>query len=1564
MNIQPGYIDDRGYRFDQQIGAGTYGVTWQGRHLTLDTPVAIKVIQTADLDDETRLRVLRECQIGGRSNNLHSVNVTDAYETESGICIVMEWMAGGNLKAHLADHHPTSAQSVQWGLDLCAGLLAVHQAGIIHRDIKPENILLTEDGRVKLADFGIAHLPDPHQPGAMTYRSPEQVNNRPVNAATDVYALSAVLTELFSGQPFFRHFQDLAADAWREAFTEHLNHHPPDLPPPLRAHLSETLAGGLAPDPAARLLLPDLQAALGELLTMLEALPEPASPAEADPSPASPLEDADPSTLPPKYFGRYLRQDVIGSGKMGIVYQGHDPAINRPVAIKSILIQDEAQRSRFQHEIQAAGRLEHANIVSIFDVGLVGDLAYIVMELVEGGTLADLVGEPIPWSEAVNLILPICRALDYAHRQGVIHRDIKPANILRTVDGRVKLTDFSIARLKTSPRLTAAGVVLGTATYMAPEQLDNDPINEQADIFPLGVILFELITGQHPLGMMRLIQPVTPDFDRLAALVPPALLAIIQQAMAEDPTDRFTGAAEMTTALLAAFGISAPKPKDRAKQATAQLSPTALLPQIDLPDTVTLTQTEKDLIAETFSGHDRIYIERALHYPVAQGRLLIVHPLRSSRPLARLMLKLTTPDRAAAEWAAYQEYVDRSLSLLGGNIQQPPLSSADGQVSLLRYNMAGDPGSQLTETLASGYESCQADMLVTALAQYVFQPLKHWWLNREANLTTFGQDYDHLLPAHATLEPVSPAGEDGGHPLLLHAGSIAWQAIKSLAVGQLVHLRHFQVDTKPVDSVETMEMTVRARAVTPPVRFRLTRLSPEQVAYAPGDPIPDFWGRVVQTRHQSLLMAAQAAALPIDLSRATITLNRQPYPNPLAHYKDLLEAKTSVMKSVIHGALSLDNILLEPTSGMAWVIDFSGTRLGHNLYDLLYLECQIVLRLLAPAVAANDDPFEEIVTALAHRLHCQAIPAHAPGLARQKPYRLLRAIRQFVNQQLLHPTGWAEYYQGLNLMLLGSLSTGPIDRTAARTTFIWAAVALALRDKPLPATPQPPQPPRGGATGVSEPDRPRLARWWQMVGLGVLVVVLGFIGLRVDWSGWMPPLPPASLGDSVATGMTAPAALLAAVTTTLTPTPASTVAPSLTPTPTSTAIPAPPAAPSLTPTLSLTATPLPTSTATFTLTPTPSPPPTATPSLTPTPLPSPTLTVTPTSTPTATPIPTDTPSPPPTPTATATSLLIVASAPGSLLERLDVYSGPGRHYLILGTLAQGTVVQVTGHNVNGGWWQISYPSVPGGYAWLPSGSIRLDITGTVILRTATANPPPTVTPTPTQTSTPTPTPTFTVTPTPSHTFTPIPTRTPRPVTPTSLGTPTTVAGQPRAFVQDTTGYRELLKHIRVTSGSSFSPHGNFVTVTEGKKLYVVDRGGTMLEILLEEDETIRPVWGLVWSPDGQYIAFIADYKQNCGLCRTVGLAHRTSQQIQYLSAPAGQITDLPRWTQDGRLLVTIHAGDSGRGTTYIYNTRGQGQIAAGSYILSSSVDGQQWFPWQPGRVWQVGQGGADSYYTP
>jgi len=197
-------------------------------------------------------------------------------------------------------------------------------------------------------------------------------------------------------------------------------------------------------------------------------------------------------------IGKYKVQGLLGQGAMGIVYKALDPDINRNVAIKVVRfdrISEEAEKTevirRFIREAQAVGKLEHPNIITIYDVGRVEDLTYIVMQIIEGQSLKKALsgGKTSPPVQIIPLMIQLCEALDYAHAKGIVHRDIKPANILLDKTGRPYILDFGVARIEMST-LTQSGSIVGTPSYMAPEQVMGKKIDSRADIFSLGLMLY------------------------------------------------------------------------------------------------------------------------------------------------------------------------------------------------------------------------------------------------------------------------------------------------------------------------------------------------------------------------------------------------------------------------------------------------------------------------------------------------------------------------------------------------------------------------------------------------------------------------------------------------------------------------------------------------------------------------------------------------------------------------------------------------------------------------------------------------------------------------------------------------------------------------------------------------------------------------------------------------------------------------------------------------------------------------------------------------------------------
>jgi len=265
-----------------------------------------------------------------------------------------------------------------------------------------------------------------------------------------------------------------------------------------------------------------------------------------------------------KKIGKYEILDVLGKGAMGIVYKALDPDIEREVAIKAIhfdTIRETAEREerikRFMQEGRAAGRLNHPNIVTIYDVDREGDLSYIVMQYIQGQTLQKALdsGRTFSVEEVGRLMLPLLRAVDYAHQNGVVHRDIKPGNVLIDGDGIPHLADFGVARTAAST-LTAAGIALGTPGYICPEQLRGQAVDARSDVFSLGVLLYVLLTGREPFAakkMATVMHKIVHDDALPPSTLKPDLPAgfdvIVCRAMAKKPEDRYQSCAEMAAAL-------------------------------------------------------------------------------------------------------------------------------------------------------------------------------------------------------------------------------------------------------------------------------------------------------------------------------------------------------------------------------------------------------------------------------------------------------------------------------------------------------------------------------------------------------------------------------------------------------------------------------------------------------------------------------------------------------------------------------------------------------------------------------------------------------------------------------------------------------------------------------------------------------------------------------------------------------------------------------------------------------------------------------------------------------
>jgi eukaryotic-like serine/threonine-protein kinase len=311
----------------------------------------------------------------------------------------------------------------------------------------------------------------------------------------------------------------------------------------------------------------------------------------------------------PQQIGKYRITRALGKGAMGMVYEGFDPVIERRVAIKTILAEylegDEMQEAtaRFKREAQAGGRLQHPSIVGVYEYGDTGEMAFIVMEYVDGKELKRMLSDGTRFDliEVFEIMKQLLGALDYSHKQGVVHRDIKPANLMIMAGPKVKVMDFGIARLESSS-LTQVGTVVGTPTHMSPEQLMGLQADGRADLWSSGVILYELLTGLSPFladspatVMHKVLQSDPPSPSTLTATLPKGFDIVIARALAKKADERFQTAREFQAAMLQALQGKQPAATATRTQRSAAEETAARKAAVLAIDPAVLAEVERSL---------------------------------------------------------------------------------------------------------------------------------------------------------------------------------------------------------------------------------------------------------------------------------------------------------------------------------------------------------------------------------------------------------------------------------------------------------------------------------------------------------------------------------------------------------------------------------------------------------------------------------------------------------------------------------------------------------------------------------------------------------------------------------------------------------------------------------------------------------------------------------------------------------------------------------------------------------------------------------------------------------
>jgi serine/threonine protein kinase/tetratricopeptide (TPR) repeat protein/TolB-like protein len=559
--LEPGTILGERYEILARLGEGGMGAVYKARDSELDRLVALKVIrpELAGHPDVLR-RFKQELILARQVTHKNVIRIFDLGMADGRKFITMDYIDGRDLKSILTERGKLPpAEAVPIVQQICRGLEAAHVEGVVHRDLKPQNIMLDANGRVWVMDFGLARSMElvgmtrtGMLMGTPDYMSPEQARAAKVDARSDIFSLGIIFYEILTGQLPFK------ADTMMATLLKRVQEKPappnvvdPSIPQPL----SDVVMKCLEVDVARR------YQTTAEILADLGGEASGASAVQASITSLAAIG-------PGSQFGpRYTIESVIGEGGMGKVYKAHDNDLDRTVALKLVrreLANDPNSMQRFKQELLLASRVSHRNILRIHDLGDVGGLKFISMAYVEGKDLHDVIeeGGRLPVERVVNIAKQLAGALDAAHAEGVVHRDLKPRNVLMAQNDQVYVSDFGLAKSlegESTTMMTRAGEVLGTPRYMSPEQAESKPADHRSDLYSLGVILYEMATGDAPFAgestVQVMYQHVTqkPKDPKLGNPdLPDYLAKIILKCLEKDPANRYQSAKEILEDLEAA----------------------------------------------------------------------------------------------------------------------------------------------------------------------------------------------------------------------------------------------------------------------------------------------------------------------------------------------------------------------------------------------------------------------------------------------------------------------------------------------------------------------------------------------------------------------------------------------------------------------------------------------------------------------------------------------------------------------------------------------------------------------------------------------------------------------------------------------------------------------------------------------------------------------------------------------------------------------------------------------------------------------------------------------------
>ncbi len=564
--VSPGDVIGDRYELLERLGRGGMGTVYKAHDRELDRVIAVKIIRPDLISSPTAVRRLKqETLLARQIAHRNVVRVFDLGIAAGTRFITMEFVEGETLRVVLRKRGtlPVS-DAVAIMKQVCEGLDAAHSEDVIHRDLKPANVIISKDGRTRILDFGLARSFEETGItrtgvvlGTPDYMSPEQALGQTVDARSDIFAFGVMFYELLSGVlPFTGKTLIEALMSRTREPARPIDVLAPEVPTNL-AHL------------VMRCLESDVIRRYQSAHAILEDLNAPPGRRSAARAPAR-------GTIAPGTLlgSRYRVEALAGSGGMGKVYRATDLDLHRTVALKVVrpdLASDPETLQRLRDEISVASRISHRNVLRIHDLGEANGVQFVSMAWADGEDLSELLrrSAPLPEERIVQLAGEMAAGLEAAHEQGIVHRDLKPSNVLLDSAGHACIADFGLAhvvdkegtrrsghdgRADDETRLAAnrAGEIPGTPRYMSPEQVEGKPVDARSDIYSLGLILYEMATGNIPFkddSVFQTLAQRVAETPKSAKLLNPAisdkLSGVIARALEREPERRYQSANEL-----------------------------------------------------------------------------------------------------------------------------------------------------------------------------------------------------------------------------------------------------------------------------------------------------------------------------------------------------------------------------------------------------------------------------------------------------------------------------------------------------------------------------------------------------------------------------------------------------------------------------------------------------------------------------------------------------------------------------------------------------------------------------------------------------------------------------------------------------------------------------------------------------------------------------------------------------------------------------------------------------------------------------------------------------------